>query len=588
MKKLQLQLILALKNVPTTKLVVAFSVIVGVACGFAAISIKWLIGFVKHNLTGWIPIENSSVLFIVYPLVGIALTWLFVRYVVKDDISHGVTKVLYSISRKRSKIARHNIFSSMIATSFTIGFGGSVGAEGPIVLMGSAIGSNFGSVFRMDSRVITLLLGAGASGAIAGAFGAPLAGLIFTLEVLMLDLTISAVVPLLLSTVSAVTVTYLFIGKSLTFSELIISPFSVYNIPFYLVLGVFCGLVSIYFTLFSLRIEQLFKKQKNAFVRFVTGVLMLGLLIMLFPSLYGEGYDVIGNLLQQKGDVLFEQTAYYSLRDSKLIILLIPLLIILFKVPAMACTFGAGGVGGIFAPSLFIGGICGYFVALFLNTVFGFSIPVGNFTLVGMAGVLAGVMHAPLTGGFLIAEITGGYQLFIPLMLVSAMSFITVYSNSHYSLYTLRLAESGDLVTHDKNKAAMIFMNLKELIEYDFAEVKNSGKLKDLVVAVKNSSRNVFPVVDDHKIFKGVVFLDDVRELIFDSKLYEIVDVESLLVSSEVVFLDESIDSIFNKFEKSALWNIPVLDGDGRYVGFISKSKILSIYRDRLVHLSEM
>lgn len=564
-----------------------FSIITGVACGFAAITIKWLIHFVKANLTSWLPSESGSLLLFVYPMLGVLLTVIFLRLIVRDDISHGVTKVLYAISRKKSKIKPHNMYTSMVATSLTIGLGGSVGAEGPIVMTGAAIGSNIGQFFRVDAKTVTLLLGAGASGAIAGAFGAPLAGLIFTLEVLMLDLTMSAVVPLLLSTVSAVSITYLFVGSTIIFPERYILNFSVYNIPAYVLLGIACGAASIYFTWASMAIEGVFRKIRNQLVKLLLGGGLLGVMIMLFPSLYGEGYEAIGKLLSLKPDALFEHTLYYGLKDEAWALILIPVLIILLKVPAMACTFGAGGVGGIFAPSLFVGGMVGFLVSTSINVIFGTSLPVGNFTLVGMAGVLSGVMHAPLTGIFLIAEITGGYQLFIPLMLVAVLAYLTVFSRNPYSVYTLRLAQAGDLITHHKDKAAITVMDLREVVETDFVAVSYDSTLGELVKAVIRSKRNVFPVVNEDGLLKGIVLLDDIREQMFNQALYEQTLIRDLMtLPPDRITIGSSMDEVFAKFEESGAWNLPVVDENGKYQGFVSRSRILSIYRSRLVELS--
>ncbi|WP_320052380.1 chloride channel protein [uncultured Acetobacteroides sp.] len=579
-------LIQKIKRLPSRRLTLLFSVLTGIICGFAAITIKWLIHFVKLNLTGWLPTDSGSILLFAYPMIGVLLSIIFLRLFVRDDISHGVTKVLYAMSRKESRLKAHNMYTSMLATSLTIGLGGSVGAEGPIVMTGSAIGSNIGQFFRVDARMVMLLLGAGASGAIAGAFGAPLAGVIFTLEVLMLDLTMSAVVPLLLSTVCAVSITYLFVGSSIIFPERYILNFSVYNIPYYIILGIICGAASLYFTWASITIEGFFRRQKSLVSRFLIGGVLLGLLIMLFPSLYGEGYEAIGKLLTLKTDVLFEHTLYYNLNGEVWALLLIPLLIIFFKVPAMACTFGAGGVGGIFAPSLFVGGMVGFFVATSINVLFGMSLPVGNFTLVGMAGVLAGVMHAPLTGVFLIAEITGGYQLFIPLMLVSVLSYITVFSRNRHSLYTLRLAQSGDLITHHKDKAAITTMSLDEVVEADFIPVALNATLGELVKAVAKSKRNIFPVVDWGGCLKGVVLLDDIRHIMFDQSRYDEVLVSDLLIlPPDQVVVGSTMEEVFAMFEESGAWNLPVVDSNGVYVGFVSRSRILSIYREKLVDL---
>jgi Chloride channel protein EriC len=454
-------------------------------------------------------------------------------------------------------------------------------------MTGAAIGSNIGQFFRVDKKKITLLLGAGAAGAIAGAFGAPLAGMIFALEVLMLDLTMAAVIPLLLTTVSAMGITYFFVGPFLVFPDKIIHVFQVHNIPFYILMGLFCGGISLYFTWTTLRIEAFFKRRKSQFHKLIVGGVLLGLMIMFFPSLYGEGYETIGKLLSLDNGALFERTMYYGWRNETWAILLIPIAIIILKVPAMSCTFGAGGVGGIFAPSLFVGGIAGFFLATSLNILFGLNLPVGNFTLVGMAGVLAGVMHAPLTGIFLIAEITGGYELFIPLMLTSTIAYLTIYSRNKHSLYTLRLAQTGDLITHHKDKAAMTVMSLDEVLENDFVCVNVDGYLSELVEAIVTSNRNIFPVVDAKNRLKGVVQLDDIRTIIFDREKYSQLKICGLMKAPlEVISIDDSMELVFEKLEHSGAWNLPVVDGSGAYLGFISRSKILSIYREKLVELT--
>lgn len=579
---------LKIKKLPDRQLIIIFSILTGIVCGFAAISIKWLIHFVKFNLVSWIPVEKGSILLLAYPMVGIFLTILFIRIFVKDDVSHGVTKVLYAISRHKSRLKSHNMYSSMVACSLTIGMGGSVGAEGPIVMTGAAIGSGIGQFFRVDYKMITLLLGAGAAGAIAGAFGAPLAGMIFTLEVLMLDLTMAAVIPLLLSTVSAMSITYIFVGTFLVFPEKIIHDFFVYNIPFYVLLGVFCGAIALYFTWASIRIEAFFKNQQSIVKRLLIGGSLLGIMIMFFPSLYGEGYETIGKLMSLDNGALFERTIYYGWRTETWALMLIPLAIIIFKVPAMACTFGAGGVGGIFAPSLFVGGIAGFFISTSLNIIFGLNLPVGNFTLVGMAGVLAGVMHAPLTGIFLIAEISSGYELFIPLMLTSTIAYITVYSRNKHSLYTLRLAKTGDLITHHKDKAAITVMSLDEVIERDFSPVNVEANLGELVKIVARSKRNIFPAVDEKGRLEGIVLLDDIRQMMFDQSLYnEVMVREIMTIPPFMLNRNEQMESVFSKFEQSGAWNLPVIDNDNFYVGFVSRSKILSIYREKLVLLSD-
>ena len=512
---------------------------------------------------------------------------MFVRYIVKDNIRHGISRVLFSISRKKSHLNTHNTWSSIIASTLTIGFGGSVGAEAPIVLTGSSIGSTIGRFFNLNYKNITLLIGCGAAGAISGIFKAPIAGIVFTLEILMLDLTISSIVPLLISSVTAATVAYFLMGDKVLFSFNVIGTFNISNIPWYLLLGVVSGLVSLYFSRMTLFLEGSYDKIRNSYVRLILGGIVLGGLIYLFPPFYGEGYDTIMSMLQGNTDIVLSNSIFNQFSNDFLAIILFMSGLVLFKVVASSSTNGAGGVGGIFAPTLFIGGINGFLVASLLKKFINVDLPDNRFVLVGMAGMMAGVMHAPLTAIFLIAEITGGYNLLIPLIITSTVAYITTRSFEKHSIYHVQLAEQGDLITHDKNKAVLTRMNWKKEIETDLIKVKPTDTLGDLVKIIAKSKRNLFPVVDEYNILEGVLSLDDVREIMFQQELYKTTFVKDLMsIPPSYIDKKENIEAVMDAFRKTGAWNLPVLD-KGYYVGFISKSRIFSTYRELLIEFSE-
>jgi CIC family chloride channel protein len=514
------------------------------------------------------------------------LTVLFVKYIVKDNIGHGVSRVLYAISKKKSLLKPHNTWTSVIASTITIGFGGSVGAEAPVVLTGSSIGSAIGKFFKLNYKSITLLIGCGAAGAIAGIFNAPIAGIVFTIEILMLDLTMSSIVPLLISSVTAATTTYFLMGDEVLFSFTITEAFNIRNIPWYLFLGVGSGILSLYFSRTTLFIESKFEKIRNIYIRMIIGGAILGILIFIFPPFYGEGYDTIMLFLNGDTGAVFGNTIISSFQDNYLIIALFMAGLVLLKVVASSVTNGGGGVGGIFAPTLFIGGINGYLISDILNKLFKVDLADNRFVLVGMAGMMAGVMHAPLTSIFLIAEITGGYDLLIPLIITSTVSYITVRSFEPHSIYHVQLAERGELITHDKDKAVMTMMDWKKDIELDLVKVKPGDTLGDLVQAISKSRRNLFPVVDNYNILEGVVSLDDVREIMFNTDLYQTTFVKDLMtIPPSYIDKEENIETVMETFRKTGAWNLPVLD-NGYYVGFISKSRILTTYRELLVQFS--
>jgi CIC family chloride channel protein len=568
------------------KLVYVLSLVVGLLSAFAAAFLKNAIHYTRVFLTRDMIRESGSYMYFIYPLFGIFFTVLFVRFVVKDNISHGISRVLYAISKKRSKIKGHNTWTSLIASTLTIGFGGSVGAEAPIVLTGSAIGSTIGRSFKLNYRNITLLVGCGAAGAVSGIFKAPIAGILFTLEILMLDLTISSIVPLLISSVTAAIVAYFLMGDTVLFNFNIVESFNIANIPWYILLGIVSGAISLYFSRMTLFLEGNFDRIKNIYIRLVLGGVLLGGLVYLFPPFYGEGYDTIMALLQGNVDSVLENTFFKS-SESFTMIMMFMAGMILLKVFASSLTNGSGGVGGIFAPTLFLGGITGFFVAGMLRRYLNVDLPDNRFVLVGMAGLMAGVMHAPLTAIFLIAEITGGYNLLIPLIITSTVAFITTRSFEKHSIYHVQLAERGELITHDKDKAVLIVMDWRKEIETDLLTVRGSDTLGDLIMKISKSKRNLFPVVDKYNILEGVVSLDDVREIMFQSDLYDTTYIRDLMtIPPSYIDKKESLETVMDTFRKTGAWNLPVLD-DGYYVGFISKSRIYTTYRELLTEFSE-
>ncbi|MDR2928530.1 MAG: chloride channel protein [Cytophagaceae bacterium] len=575
------------KNISHRNFVLIISVIIGIFSGLAAVILKNSIHFVRDLLTGNFDLSGWNFLYLLYPMAGTLITMLFVRYVVKDDIGHGITKILYAISKKEGSLKAHNTFTSIVGSAFTIGFGGSVGAEAPIVLTGASIGSNIGRLFHLNYKTITVLIGCGAAGAIAGIFKAPMAGLMFTMEVLMLDLTIGSIVPLLLSAVSGATVAFFFLGKGAEFNFVLEAPFQLSNLPFYAILGILCGFVSLYMTKGTLFLEKKMSLIKNPIMKWTAGGLALSLLILLFPPLYGEGYDTITALLSGSSDYIVENSVFYAFRDSDYVILLFLIFLVGFKVVASVATNGSGGVGGIFAPTLFIGGVTGYFFARLLETFGLVELPLSHFTLVGMGGLMAGVMHAPLTAIFLIAEITNGYGLFLPLIAVSTIAYVTNRFFEPHTIYTKRLARRGELITHHKDKAVLTLMRLNNVIETDFLPIHPEQTLGELVRVIAKSKRNLFPVVGSQQRLIGVVTLEDIREIMFNHELYQTVKVRDVMaIPPELIESSETMDEVMKKFEDTNAWNLPVTE-NGKYLGFVSKSKIFSVYRKVLIHFSD-
>jgi len=576
------------KHIKESNFILILSFLIGILTASSALLLKRMILFIQTLLTSPFSINQANYLYLLYPAIGIFLASLFVRYVVRDDIGHGVTHILYAISRRQGRLKSHNMWTSLVGSSVTIGMGGSVGAEAPIVLTGAAIGSNLGRYFKMNDKTLMLLMGCGAAGAIAGIFKAPIAGMLFAIEVLMLDMTFTSIMPLLISSVTAACLAYSINGTQPMFSFAISNSFTLDRIPWVILLGVACGMVSLYFIRGMNRVEGWYREMKNPYSKLLIGAVCLSALIFLFPPLYGEGYDSISSIINGQPDVLAEGSYFYPYKDEVWILIGYMVLIVFFKVVASASTNGAGGVGGVFAPSLFIGALVGFVVGRLVNESGIAMVSEENFALMGMAGVMTAVMHAPLTGVFLIAELTGGYQLFLPLMICSVVSYLTIYLFEKNSIYSMRLAQSGELVTHHKDKAVLTLMRLENVIEKDFDVVPPQMYLGDLVKVISTAKRNIFPVVNENGILLGIVILDDIRNIMFRKECYRRFQVERLMTSSPAnLCINDSMEFVMRTFDETNAWNLPVVDENDKYVGFVSKSKIFNSYRKVLVHFSE-
>ena len=570
------------------------AVVVGALAACGTQIFELLLHWIKQGLTYWFPVERVQFLYLIYPAIGIILATLFVKYIVKDNISEGVTRVLYAMSRKGSRIKAHNCWSSVVGGATTIGFGGSVGPEAPIVLTGAAIGSNVGQLARLNYKNMTLMLCCGACAALSAVFKAPITGVLFVLEILMLDITVSSVVPLLISAVTATTLALIMRGFdpiiSITLSAA--DAFQPAHIAAYLLLGVACGLMSFYFTSINARIGALFGRLNQQWAKWLAGGAVLGVLIFIFPPLYGEGYESFTSLVRGNTETLFDNSLFYQFRGIDWVIIIYLIAIMFFKVIAMSSTNASGGVGGTFAPSLFVGAFMGAIVALVCNKfapLIGIesNLSVVSFTLVGMAGVMSGVMNAPLTSVFLIAELSNGYGLFIPLMIVSSISFAIDYYLDPDSIYTKKLRQKGELLTHDKDQSVMVFLNIEKLKETDFLKIDESFTLGDLVKLIATANRNIFPVLDDDDKLVGVVQLDDLREDMFKRDKYDTPISHYMIPPPDRIVPDEPIQRVLVKFEDSKTWMLPVVDNENHYLGFISKSRILAAYRQQLVEISQ-
>ncbi len=562
------------------------AVIIGIAGAMAAVILKTSVHFVEAWVRSIRPAEN--LLMLVFPVIGIFLTVLYVRIFVKDNIGHGISRILYAISRNKAVMKAHNMWSSMVACTITAGFGGSVGMEAPIVATGAAIGSNIARKSKMGFKRTTLLVGCGAAAAIAAIFKAPIAGLIFALEVLMLDLTMASIIPLLIAAVTATLVSSLIIGEQVEFYFTLKDPFTFSHFPFYILLGIVAGIVSLYFFWMNNKVEQSIKKIEKPYRRVLIGGGILGILIFLFPPLFGEGYITMRSMLSGQAENLLNESIWgIFVEDSEFLFIGFLVMVLLFKAVATSLTTSSGGVGGVFAPSLFMGGIMGFIFARVINSTQWFKISEYNFALVGMAGLIAGVIHAPLTAIFLIAEITGGYQLFVPLIITASISFLTVRYFEPHSLYTKKLAERGELITHHKDQAVLTLLRVENVVETNFSAVFPDRTLGELVKIIAKSNRNIFPVIDKDNFFLGLVPLDEIREIMFDREKYDKLRVRDLMIiPRKKVHLQDSMDTVMKKFRDSGLWNLPVVE-EGKYVGFVSRSNVFNVYRKLLIEFSE-
>lgn len=570
------------KNISDRAFTLILSLVVGVMSGLAAAIIKNSVHLVETLLTGNIADDQDSLLFFFLPAIGIFLTVIIVKYGLKAPVGHGIANTLYAISKGNGIIHYKKMFASIITSAVTVGFGGSTGLEGPTIGTTSAVSSNIGHLLKVNYKTRKLLIGCAASGAMAAIFKAPIAAIVFAIEVIMLDLTTASLIPLLIASVGAALTSRWIFGTDVLFHFSIKDAFMIKDIPFFVTMGGVAGLISVYFAKVFHLTSSFFENLKNAWIKVVIGGSVLGGLIYLMPPLYGEGYETINHLIEGNYSKTLDNSILTNFRDNIYVVLLFLAGVVMFKAFATNITFGAGGVGGIFAPTLFMGSIMGFVFATTLNTLGVGNFSVANYTLVGMAALMAGNLQAPLTAIFLIAEITGGYDLFIPLMIVASISYLTVKYFVPHSVYNLQLAKRGALITHHKDQAVLTLMQLEKEIEKDFEPVTPYQSLGDLVKAVAKSNRNLFPVVDESGYFLGVVLLNDIRNVMFNKELYETTYIHQLMSSApEHISINDNMENVMNKFESSGAWNLPVLN-DGKYVGFVSKSKLFSAYRKLL------
>ncbi len=568
--------------------IIFISVVIGVWSGLSAVVLKTIAFHFHQWITHGFNFGQGNFLYLGLPIVGLSLTMLFTNYVVKDKLAHGVSLVLYAISKRFGRIKKHNMFSSMLASLFTIAFGGSLGFESPIVLTGSAIGSFLGRTFHVNRKMLIILVGAGASGALAGIFKAPISSVMFSFEILMIDLTMTSLIPILISAISGAFMAYLLMGNNVLFFVHLSHQFDLHNLPYYILLGIFTGFVSLYFNRTTFTVENIFEnKFKKPFERVMVAGSLLGVMIFVFPSLYGEGIEFLRQLIGDNMTNLVNQNLVHTGSHNVMITILFLFLLILFKVLAMSVTTGGGGVGGIFSPSLFVGGVSGMFFARMINLLPWVNVPEQNFALVGMTGLMAGTMHAPLTGIFLVAEFTGSYQLFTPLIFTALFSYLTISIFESHSIYTKRLAIRGELMTHHKDKAVLQMMNVTPLIETNIKTIHKNAMLGDLVKILSNSERNVVAVVDDENNFQGIIFMNDIRHIIFKPELYDKIRVDELMYMPEpLVSPEESMEKVALKFQESGNYNLPVVK-QGKYLGFVSRARVFSEYRKLLREFSD-
>ncbi len=578
-----------MRNLTELQYMTFMALLVGVACGLASVVLKNTVHYTYVFITdsAWFSVDSSNFLFLFYPMIGITITTLILKYFIKDDLSHGVSKVMYAMSRKNGRIKPHNTYSSILTSSITVGFGGSVGLEAPIVYTGSALGANLARIGRLPTRSTLIMIGCGAAGGIAGAFKAPIAGIIFTFEILMLDLTMTSAIPLLIAAFTSSLISFFFFGHEVEFFYQVTTPFELIKIPGFIFLGIVSAIISLYYLKINKWISKKFEKY-STHKKILVGGLVLGVLIFLFPPLFGEGYPALNALLSEDTTRIFNNSVFYPYKDSTWMFLGVLIAIIFLKAIATIVTTSSGGVGGVFAPSLFIGGFTGFFVGRVINMTELLAVQESNFALVGMAAVMTGIMHSPLTATFLLAEITGGYALFPPLMIACIVTYLIVKPINKYSIYAEELAKDGDLLTHNKDKNALNLMNKSKLIEANFIKLSPDSSLRDIISAIENSNRNFFPVVDKDNNFKGVVVIDDIRKIMFKPEYYDEFDVMEFVKYSSYFTVDisDSLEDMVDKFKGSSRYTLAVVD-KGKYVGFLSRANVYAEYRRYVSTFSE-
>jgi CIC family chloride channel protein len=577
------------RNMSERSFITAMSILVGLFSGLAAVVLKNTVHYTQLLVNKLISTDVPNYIYFALPLAGVSLTVLVIKFVIRKNVRHGIPNVLHSISKKKGRISFHNLYSSVITSALTVGFGGSVGLEGPTVATGTAWGSWLAQTFRMNYKNTILILACACAGAMAAIFKAPIAAIVFAVEVIMIDLTVFSLVPLLLSSATAVLVSYLFLGQSVLYPFNVEQAFVMDDLPHYILLGILAGFVSVYFTKVYMFFSNLFDRMKNNLVRLLVGGAGLGILIFLFPSLFGEGYEAINSGLAGNLEYLFNNSLFYNYHENLWVTMVLLGLVVLFKIVATSLTFGSGGIGGIFAPTLFMGVNTGLLFA-YVNNIIGFhKINENNFALIGMAGLIAGVLHAPLTGIFLIADISGGYELFVPLMITSTFAFIVVRAFTPNSVYHVQLAQRRELLTHDKDANVLQMLEVRELIENDFEKLSPDATLRDLTTAISRNHRNLFPVVDDEGRMLGMVKMDDVRELIFKQEQYDKVKIKDLMYMPEYsISPDDNMEVVANKFESSGRYNLAVIDKNGYYYGFISRARVFTKYRKQIIDVSHV
>jgi len=574
------------KHISERQFIYILSVFVGFLAGFGTFLLKDITFLIEELLQGNFIKKYHYSLYFVFPIIGLLLVFLIKKFVLKREIGHGISTTLRAISKRNGRIEQYKIVASILTAPITVGFGGSAGLQGPAVSTGAALGANVSQFFHLNVKTRMLLIGCATAGAMSSMFQAPIAAIIFAVEIFSLDLAFISLVPLLLASVSAVITSYFFVGTDVLFRFKLIDVFQIKDIPFYIVLAIITGFASVYFSKMYFKIITFFDKVKKPFQKLLIGSVAIGIMLYLIPPLYGEGYGLINNLLTGNAIDSLQELPYNIDYEKTYLVIAMLLIVAVFKAIAMTTTFVAGGVGGVFIPTLFMGSALGNATAKTINQ-FGFSVSESNFTLIGMTGLMAGVLHAPLTAIFLIAEITGGYELFVPLMLVAAISFaITKYFISN-SIYTVELAKKGELITHNKDKNVLMMMKIEKLIEKNFISIYPTMTFGEMLKkSVSKSKRNIFPVIDHKNEFLGVVLLDDIRPMMFEQEHYETTFVSDFMKSApEIIFIDDSTTSVMKKFKESDAWNLPVIN-NGKYVGFISKSKLLTAYRNKLIEVT--